>query len=517
MDLVQFLCENHNMELLTEKYKDKTLGTIGCYDRVVILGTLSGLCYSKGMTCHLNKHGIRIFDYPKFAQPHRDLIRENAENLARANGIKVQYIANSKLKTGELAEAELKRLQKEGRNVEGLFCIISRKEGSWYFCPTYDEETRESYLKVKKTVCLHYYFYFIDKQLGSCYARVPTWLPCNIQVYLNGHNWLANQLSKAGVDYSMADNAFLEISDFEKAQKLSDGFKVKSLHRLLDKFVEMFCPVAKRFGKKYRWSVMQVEYSTDIVFRRQQDLKEIYDNLVATAVHTVKPERIASFLGRKIYGNFKGEMGNRYDVRKEGIRIKHTMGKVWIKMYDKFQKVLRIETTSTDISHFNHYRWVDHKDGSSSRKFTSMKKNIYSLKALIKIAKSANRRYLEFISTIEERKVGTKRLQIVTRRVEENKRGYRGLNFFDEKDLKILGILTRGEFNISGFRSKNLRHYLPGKSSGQISRILKRLKLHGMIKRAGKSYKYYLTKMGKEVAITAMKLTEFVIIPALNY
>jgi hypothetical protein len=186
-------------------------------------------------------------------------------------------------------------------------------------------------------------------------------------------------------------------------------------------------------------------------------------------------------------------------------------------MYDKFQQVLRIEITSTDISFFKHFRKVEHKDGSTSKKFTSMKKNIYSLWALIEIAKSVNRRYLEFISTIEERKVGTKRLRMVTQRVEENNRGYKGLNFFDENDTKIILILTRGEFNISGFRNKDLRKYLSQKSSGQISRILKRLKLHGIIKKATKSYKYYLTKMGKEVAMTSMKLKEFVIIPALNY
>ncbi len=299
------------MELLTEKYKDKMLGTIGCYDRVVIMGTLPTLCYPQGMTCHLNHHGVRIFDYSKFAQPHRDLIRENAENLARVNGIKIQYIANSELKTGERAKAELKRLQKKGQKVEGLFYIISCKEVSSYYRPSYDEKTGECYLKRKWSPCLHYYFYFIDKQLGLCYVRVPTWLPCNLQVYFNGHNWLASQLSKEGIDYFMADNAFLDISDFEKAKKISDVFNVKALHRLLDKFAETFCPIVKRFGKKYHWSVMQVEYSTDIVFRKQQDLKEIYDNLVATAVHTVKPERIASFLGRKIYGQFKGEMGNR--------------------------------------------------------------------------------------------------------------------------------------------------------------------------------------------------------------
>lgn len=177
------------------------------------------------------------------------------------------------------------------------------------------------------------------------------------------------------------------------------------------------------------------------------------------------------------------------------------MGKVWIKMYDKFQQVLRIEITSTDISHFQHYRSVEHKDGSTSKKFTSMKKNIYSIRPLIKVAKDVNRRYLEFISTIEEKHVGTKKLHRVTQRVEENKRGYRGINFFDEKDLKFVRILIRGEFNIYGFRNKDLRKYVKGKSTGQVSRILKRLRLHGIIKKANNSYKYYLTKMGKEVII----------------
>ncbi len=505
------------MELLTEKYKDEVLGSIGCYDRVVIMGTLAGLCYPQGMTCYINHHKVRIFDYPKFAQHYRDLIRDNAEHLARANGIKICYIRSPTIKTGDLVKAELIKRQKKGEKVEGLFYIISCKELCSYYRPRYNEKTGECYLERDWCPCLHYYFYFIDKQLGLCYVRVPTWLPCRLQVYFNGHNWLANQLNKAGLEYLMADNAFIDISDFGKAQEISDGFNVKILHRLLDQFAETFCPVVKCFGTKYHWSVMQVEYSIDIVFRYQRDLKAIYDNLVATAVHTVKPERIASFLGRKVYGQFKGEMGNQYDVRKEGIRIKHTMGKVWLKMYDKFQKVLRIEITSTDISFFKHYRQVEHKDGSTSKKFTSMRKNIYSLRPLIKIAKDACRRYIEFISTIEDKTVGTKRLRKVTQRIEENNRGYKGFNFFDDNDMRIIRILTRGEFNIAGFRNKDIRRFVPEKSTGQVSRILKRLKLHGIIKKATNSYKYYLTKMGKEVTIAAMKLKEFVIIPALNY
>jgi hypothetical protein len=505
------------MELLNEKYKDKVLGTIGCFDRLIIMGTLPGLCYPQGMTCYLNHHGVRIFDYPKFAQPYRDAIRENAKNLARENGIKIHHIRKPNTDKGHVVKSHLKKLKKKGKTVEGLFYIISTQEMCSHYTPTYDEKKGECRLERDWSPTIHYYFYFIDKELGLCFVRVPTWLPCRLEIYFNGHNWLASQLDHEGIDYVMGDNAFFDISDFERAQKISDSFDVKALHSFLDYFAETFCPIVKSFEIKYHWSVMQVEYSTDIVFRKQKDLKEIYDHLVATAIHTVRPDRIATFLGRKLCGQFKVEIGNRYDVRKEGIRIKHTMGKVWIKMYDKYQTVLRIEIVATDISFFRHYRKVEHRDGTTSKKFTSMKKNIYSLGPLIKVASDANRRYLEFISTIEEKKVGTKRLRKVTQRIEENNRGYRGFNFFDDNDVKVMRILTRGEFNISGFRNKDIRKYLYQKSSGQISRILKRLRLHGIIKKATKSCKYYLTKMGKEVLITSMKLKEFVIIPALNY
>jgi hypothetical protein len=66
----------------------------------------------------------------------------------------------------------------------------------------------------------------------------------------------------------------------------------------------------------------------------------------------VKPDHIATFLGRKLNGNYQDEMGNRFHTRIEGTRIKHTMGPVTIKMYDKFRLILRIETTVVNVSFF---------------------------------------------------------------------------------------------------------------------------------------------------------------------
>ena len=102
-------------------------------------------------------------------------------------------------------------------------------------------------------------------------------------------------------------------------------------------------------------------------------------NLIRTAIHTVKPDDIATFLGKKLNGNYQDEMGNRYNVRIEGTRVRHSMGMASIKMYDKFGQILRIETTAKDISFFKHYREVEQRNGESVMKFAPMKKTIYSL------------------------------------------------------------------------------------------------------------------------------------------
>jgi hypothetical protein len=103
--------------------------------------------------------------------------------------------------------------------------------------------------------------------------------------------------------------------------------------------------------------VNQCEYATDVVFRKQADLQAICGNLTRTAIHTVKPDNIATFPGKKLSTQFDGEMGNRFNIRIEGTRIKHTMGPVSLKLYDKFGLILRIETTVNDPTFFKHWPW----------------------------------------------------------------------------------------------------------------------------------------------------------------
>jgi len=229
----------------------------------------------------------------------------------------------------------------------------------------------------------------------------------------------------------------------------------------------------------------------------------------------VKPAQVATFLGRKVTAAYQGEIGNDFHTRIEGTRIKHQMGPVASKMYDKMGIILRIETTASDVSFFKHYRKVEHRGGPGEMKVAPLKKSIYSLPILCELMTAANHRYLEFVSAIEDPTVGIKNLDTISRPVEDGQRTYRGFNLFHGEDQALFEAIVRGEFTSRGFENRLLRLVLVDKSGSQISRMLKRQRMHGLIKRIHGTYRYYLTRLGQKVVTTALKLKTLFIIPSL--
>lgn len=498
--------------MLTERYGNIIDGMIAFFDRILIRGTLPGWNYAGGMTSFLYAHKIQIFDYVKFAEPLTQAVRDNADRISHENGIEIEFIR----KIGAFRkEDKVQEILKQRGTHPGLVHIFSAMETCDNYRPWYDKKTGNLSLKPDSGRCLHYYFYFIDEKFGLCYLRVPTWCPFNLQFYFNGHNWLARKMDKEGIAYELRDNAFLSVEDYGRAQALIDGIRIEELHDALDIFARRYCPVAEKFDFRYRWSIVQAEYSTDIIFKKQSDLAPIYESLVLTAIHSVKPDNIASFLGQKLHGLYQGEMGNNFNKRIPGTRIKHQMGAVSIKMYDKFGRILRIETTVNDVSHFKHFREVQQRDGTVVMKQAQMKKTIYSLYSLAGILNASNRRYLEFISTFDDPSQGIKNLNKVSETVETNNRRYRGFNFFSSDDQKLLEVLSRGEFNINGLRNKSLQAHFPERSSSAISAILKRLRTHGLIKKVKNLCKYYLTKLGKAVITAGLAVKQMILVPEL--
>ena len=290
---------------------------------------------------------------------------------------------------------------------------------------------------------------------------------------MNGHNLLAYKLDKKQLSYRMQDNAFLEISDIETAQKLSDRINPQGLHKVLDVFARRYSPVPESLGLGYTWTVQQIECATDIMFRKPEYLAPIYDEIIHTAIYTVKPDNIATFLGQRITYNCTKEIGTNYNQRILGTRIKHHMGDVSIKMYDKFGCVLRIESTCNDISTFRVEREVQHRDGTSDIRKAPLKKSIYSLYQLFTILKSANYRYLEFISSFDDHSSGRKKLDEVSHSRREKERTYRGFNFFDSRDLSVPEAISKGEYMTFGIQGN------PASSILGSFRLLRNFEING--------------------------------------
>ena len=247
----------------TDRYDDRIAGTLSCYDRLVITGTLPVVCYAAGMTGYLNAKGIRIFDYPEFAKALRDRVRDRAVTLAAKAGVTIEHIAKPHVRKEDIVA----RVLRQRGDHPGLVHIISAMEACDAYKPWHDKQTHRTFIRPDSGKRLHDYFYVQDAKFGLVYLRAPTWAPFRLQFYCNGHSWLARKLTATGIGYTMADNAFVRIDDWALAQALADTLSPDQLHRTLDRYAKLYCPVSDVFGQSYHWSLMQVEYATDLVFR----------------------------------------------------------------------------------------------------------------------------------------------------------------------------------------------------------------------------------------------------------
>ena len=155
---------------LEERYNDRLAGALNCYDRVIITGTLPTVCYADGMTGFLHANGIRIFAYPAFASELRDQVRAAAASVAEAAGVTIEHIAKSHIRK----ESVVAKVLEQRGDHPGLVHVISAMEACDAYKPWHDMQTHRNEVRPTSGKCLHYYFYFMNAELGLVYLRVPT-------------------------------------------------------------------------------------------------------------------------------------------------------------------------------------------------------------------------------------------------------------------------------------------------------------------------------------------------------
>jgi hypothetical protein len=501
-----------NVEGIEQRYGAELEGALVCLDRMMIYGTLTGLCHPGAVAGELGRLGLGMFEIGIFAEPLTDALRERAQALALQHGIEIEFVRDWRVKKEELAQA---RLRERGER-PGLVCILSAIENCQTIKPRKGGGAKKApWLKITGGRCLHYYFYFYDELLGLIHLRVPTWLPMRLQFHLNGHAWLARRLREAGETCTLEDNAIVSCSNWKTAAKLSGEPPLQWLEERLQSYLRECCPHAARFGGYYL-TLAQVECSLDLIFRGEETVSELCAQLTRQAVLLARAGDVARFFGHEF--SPEAEATTQFKTIQEGVlRIRHILGNQSLKLYNK-GRVLRIEATTHDVKFFKHYREVAKRDGTKEHKIAPLKASLYSLGTLFGLLESTCRRYLRWLDRLEDPHIGRHRLDQITRPKRDQKhRSWRGFNLFDPGDQRSMLALLDGQGQISGWTNKRLRVALGGQqSSSQISRILRRLREHGLLRRIARTFKYYLTHTGHCALIALQKIQNHILLPTLN-
>ena len=285
-----------NPELLTKRFEKNIAGTLNCFDRLVLFGTYQSICYPQAMSWQLHEAGIQLIDYEKkFANKLRLEMTARIKTIAAQENILIKQVYASVRK-----EALVSEILSTRGDAPGIVCILSAMESCR--CFKVRKNHRSGYLELqwKPGKCLHYYVYLMDPDYGLCYLRIPTWAPFRLQFYFNGHDWLQRRMAAAEITYRKADNCFVHVSDFQRAQSIVDSFDVNCLHRRLDQLAARFVAVHGRWGQGLHWSIYQAEWATDVVFKSSRILPVLYEELVRTAAIEIKCADIYGFLGRRL-------------------------------------------------------------------------------------------------------------------------------------------------------------------------------------------------------------------------
>ena len=235
-------------------------------------------------------------------------------------------------------------------------------------------------LRYQKRKCVHLYHYQVHPVFGFLHARIQTWFPFNVQVCLNGREWLARQMERAGVRFKRHDNCFTWLEDAECAQRLMQKQLAVDWKRALTAIARTLNPlhrsIFRHWPMDYYWSAYQSEWATDLCFRDPSTLARIYPPLVSHAMHHFQSPDVMRFLCQKApHGNFTGELVTSFKDRAEGVRVKHWVGGNSIKMYDKGGSVLRVETTIAKTPDFKVFRPLSN-DPNGRRAWRPMRKGI---------------------------------------------------------------------------------------------------------------------------------------------
>lgn len=482
--------------------------TLSGFDRIVFRGHLQLLYGPGSLHSFLVQSGVRSVDYKKYATETTRRVIEATLAEAKTCNRPVKYLASSNDSKEQLAR---KLLEKQPLDKYGLICAFKTLEPCQTFEYHLSKDPEARGFRLGPGRCLHIYKYFFDSRFGFMSARLQTWFPFNIQICLNGREWLGRQLERRGSRFKRADNCFPWLGNPVLAQRLMNEQLKTNWPELLTAIARCLNPLhAEIFAScpmDYYWSAYQTEWATDVVFRDPKALAALYPTLVRHAMHHFQSPDVMRFLARKAHGNFTGEITTSFKDRAEGVRVKHWVRGNSVKMYDKAGSVLRVETTISRTDDFKVLR--PHHDAPNGKlAWKPLRKGVADMHRRAEVSQRSNERYLDALAVVEETRSCSSIFDTVAKPVIDGHRRFRALRIGDPDEIALLQATARGEFATTGFRNRDLRQLLHPRASAlpnaeqrrlsaAITRKLRLLRAHGLIKKVPKTHRYQLTEPGR--------------------
>ena len=434
--------------------------------------------------------------------------------------MELKYLSSGKISKDDLARQEFEK----SNNKVGLISAFSVVELCNTMTVAPNHQTKKLEVTSRSTKCKHYYFYFNDEEFGWMFLKIQTWFPYNVQIYINGREYLSKIFDKNNIKYEMYNNSFSYIENFEIAQKFADSILDKkisdSFDGMIKKINNLLPNIENIFSHSYYWCIDQCEFATDINFKSRSDLSSFYKTLVETTYFAFSSEDIYSFFGRnvsRIHNFKKGEIVSDLRNRYQGYRIKFKINNNQIKMYDKGNN-LRIEVTINNPRDFKilkeKEKLINHKEIQTVKEWVPMGKSIANLYRYVEISKSIIKRYIDAMPEINLDNISIKDVEKISTSKEINGRRYSAFNVLNKDTLLLFQIISNGDFLINGFNNKNVRnkYFLENSENerniNKTTRLLAKLKAHGIIKKVARKNKYYLTNEGRKIISNLLVYTK---------
>jgi len=411
-------------------------------------------------------------------------------------------------KKEELVEPYYRRLRDE----EDVACVLTSMEQGRTFVsyvprwkvPSGDANYR--FIKACRKQFLHFYWYVLDPVMGPMSVRVASYFPFNVTCYLNGHSFVAQELTRAGIRFRKFDNSFLAVEDVPALQAAADRLSASVLQRRCNYWVRRVVPVfspderqALRPG--YRYSMAQMELATDVVFKRSAPLRALFQRACELGVLVGGANRTTHLFGRRINRHYQGKLQTVLDQREAGHPVlrwyyQTSFAKQYVRGDQHSDRILRNETCSNDTRHFGVGRRLE------------------NLPLLREKLAATNERCLTEQAELLASAVDTGQLAALAAPTLIGQRRIPGLKLHDDRVIRLLETLLHPGGFVRDWTTRELhtrvvaRHHLAADEYrlSQLRYDLSKLRAKGLVERIGKTRRYCLTPIGLKLGVLLVKL-----------